>query len=167
LTIDQAIYHFISGFTSKIAGTERGIVEPQPTFSACYGAPFLPRDPSVYGNLLRQRLIHSKANCWLVNTGWTGGSYGEGIRMPLKETRKILTSVLDNTILNSNFRIDENFGFQVPLKIEGVDGKILNPRETWIDKNKYDDQSKKLVKMFIENFSKYEELENLSKILVL
>ena len=167
LTVDQAIYHFISGFTSKIAGTERGIVEPQPTFSACYGAPFLPRDPSVYGNLLNDRLLNSKANCWLVNTGWTGGPYGEGVRMPLKETRKILTSVLNDTIFNSKFRIDENFGFQVPLDIDGVEKKILNPKETWNDKNKYDQQSKKLVKMFIDNFVKYEKLEKFSKILVL
>ena len=165
LTVDQAIYHFISGFTAKIAGTEKDIFEPQPTFSACYGAPFLPRHPSVYGKLLEERLLDSGAICWLVNTGWTGGSYGHGTRMPIKETRAILSSILNGSIMESEFRSDDDFGFTIPCEINGVNKEILNPRNTWNDKLNYDKKAKELLSMFIENFKKYENLDKYSKIL--
>ncbi len=152
----QAMYHFLSGYTAKVAGTEKGVTEPEATFSTCFGAPFMPRHPSVYGNLLRDLIARHNVNCWLVNTGWTGGTYGIGSRMPLKATRAMLSAALDGTLNNSEFRIDPNFGFEVPLSIDGVDDKILNPRSTWNDPQAYDIQAHGLVEMFIDNFAKFE-----------
>ncbi len=157
LTPAQAMYHFLSGFTSKVAGTERGVTEPQPTFSTCFGAPFMPRRPEAYGALLRDKIAESGAHCWLVNTGWTGGAYGTGSRMPIKATRALLTAALDGSLNKGEFRKDVNFGFDVPVTLAGVDDKLLNPRETWADPAGYDANAAKLVQMFSDNFAQYEE----------
>ena len=155
LTPAQAMYHFLSGFTSKVAGTERGVTEPEPTFSTCFGAPFMPRRPEAYGNLLRDKIAKHGATCWLVNTGWTGGAYGTGSRMPIKATRALLTAALDGSLNDATFRKDENFGFDVPVTVKGVDAALLDPRSTWADGNAYDAQAEKLVEMFAENFQQY------------
>ena len=157
LTPAQAMYHFLSGFTSKVAGTERGVTEPEPTFSTCFGAPFMPRRPEVYGNLLREKIAKHGATCWLVNTGWTGGAYGTGSRMPIKATRALLTAALDGTLAEAKFRKDSNFGFEVPVSMPGVADILLDPRRTWDNPESYDRQAKKLVNMFAENFAQYED----------
>lgn len=157
LTPSQAMYHFLSGYTAKVAGTEKGMGnEPQATFSTCFGAPFMPRHPSVYGTLLRDKISKHGTTCWLVNTGWTGGAYGDGNRMPIKATRALLAAALDGSLNNVEMRTDPNFGFEVPVEVPGVDTAILDPRETWSDKAAYDKQAQKLVQMFIENFEKFE-----------
>ncbi len=155
LTPAQAMYHFLSGFTSKVAGTERGVTEPVPTFSTCFGAPFMPRRPEVYGKLLQAKIAKHGAVCWLVNTGWTGGAYGVGQRMPIKATRSLLTAALDGSLSKGGFRRDPNFGFEVPGAVAGVDGALLNPRQTWADGAAYDAQARKLVDMFATNFGQY------------
>ena len=155
LTPAQAMYHFLSGFTSKVAGTERGVTEPEPTFSTCFGAPFMPRRPEEYGNLLRDKIAKHGATCWLVNTGWTGGAYGTGSRMPIKATRALLTAALDGSLAEAKFRKDPNFGFDVPIAVDGVDGTLLDPRGTWADADAYDAQAQKLVQMFADNFEQY------------
>jgi phosphoenolpyruvate carboxykinase (ATP) len=157
LTPDQAMYHFLSGYTARVAGTEIGVTEPDATFSTCFGAPFMPRHPAVYGNLLKERIALGGVDCWLVNTGWTGGSYGIGHRMPIKATRALLNAALDGSLNNAEFRTDPNFGFQVPVAVQGVDAAILNPRETWADKAAYDATAKKLVGQFIDNFAQFED----------
>ncbi|MBL9073782.1 phosphoenolpyruvate carboxykinase [Tabrizicola sp.] len=151
----QAMYHFLSGFTSKAAGTERGITEPQPTFSTCFGAPFMPRRPEVYGKLLQAKIAKHGASCWLVNTGWTGGAYGTGKRMPIRATRALLAAALDGSLANASFRKDPNFGFEVPVSVPGVDAALLDPRRTWADPAAYDAQARKLVEMFQKNFAQY------------
>ncbi len=155
MTPAQAMYHFLSGFTAKVAGTERGVTEPEPTFSTCFGAPFMPRRPEVYGHLLREKIAHHKATCWLVNTGWTGGPYGTGHRMPIKATRALLRAALDGSLGNVEFRRDPNFGFEVPVAVPGVDSALLDPRQTWAKPGAYDAQALKLVGMFAENFEQY------------
>lgn len=156
LTPAQAMYHFLSGYTAKVAGTEKGVTEPQATFSTCFGAPFIPRHPSEYGNLLRDLIAKHNVDCWLVNTGWTSGAYGVGHRMPIRDTRALLHAALDGSLKGAEFRTDANFGFAVPVAVDGVDGKILNPRDTWADKAAYDAQAAKLVQMFIDNFGSFE-----------
>ncbi len=156
LTPAQAMYHFLSGYTAKVAGTEKGVTEPEATFSTCFGAPFMPRHPSEYGNLLRDLIARHNVDCWLVNTGWTGGAYGTGSRMPIKATRALLTAALDGSLNRSSFRVDPNFGFEVPVEVAGVDSAILDPRSTWKDKAAYDAQAGRLVGMFIDNFAKFE-----------
>jgi phosphoenolpyruvate carboxykinase (ATP) len=156
LTPDQAMYHFLSGYTAKVAGTEIGVTEPEATFSTCFGAPFMPRHPSVYGNLLKERIARGHVDCWLVNTGWTGGKYGVGKRMPIKATRALLNAALDGSLKNAEFRKDPYFGFDVPVEVPGVDSSILNPRDTWPNAEEYDAMAAKLVGLFIENFSKFE-----------
>jgi phosphoenolpyruvate carboxykinase (ATP) len=156
LTPAQAMYHFLSGYTAKVAGTEKGVTEPEATFSTCFGAPFMPRHPSEYGNLLRDLIAAHQVDCWLVNTGWTGGAYGIGKRMPIKATRALLTAALDGSLKTARFRTDANFGFQVPVDVPGVDSAILNPRSTWADGHAYDVQARKLVDMFVANFAKFE-----------
>jgi phosphoenolpyruvate carboxykinase (ATP) len=151
----QAMYHFLSGFTSKVAGTERGITEPQPTFSTCFGAPFMPRRPEVYGKLLRDYIAKTGAQCWLVNTGWTGGAFGQGSRMPIKATRALLTAALTGALNAGSFKKDPNFGFEVPQAVLGIDAGLLDPRSTWADPNAYDAQARKLTSMFSENFAQY------------
>jgi phosphoenolpyruvate carboxykinase (ATP) len=155
LTPAQAMYHFLSGFTSKVAGTERGITEPQPTFSTCFGAPFMPRRPEVYGNLLREKIAKHGATCWLVNTGWTGGAYGTGSRMPIRATRALLDSALNGSLSEAKFRKDPNFGFSVPTSVPGVAEVLLDPRRTWENTEAYDAQASKLVQMFADNFEQY------------
>ncbi len=155
LTPAQAMYHFLSGFTAKVAGTERGVTEPEPTFSTCFGAPFMPRRPEAYGNLLREKIAKHGSTCWLVNTGWTGGAYGTGKRMPIKATRGLLTAALDGSLNNVEFRKDPNFRFDVPVEVHDVDNTLLDPRGTWSDPAAYDAQAQKLVGMFAENFGQY------------
>lgn len=149
------MYHFLSGYTARVAGTEIGVTEPTATFSTCFGAPFMPRHPSVYGNLLRERIAKGSVTCWLVNTGWTGGKYGVGSRMPIKATRALLNAALDGSLNNAEFRIDPNFGFEVPVAVDGVDSKILDPRSTWADGADYDATAKKLVSQFVDNFAQF------------
>jgi phosphoenolpyruvate carboxykinase (ATP) len=157
LSPSQAMYHFLSGYTAKVAGTEKGLgSEPQATFSTCFGAPFMPRHPSVYGNMLRDLIAKHGVSCWLLNTGWTGGKFGVGHRMPIKATRALLDAALSGTLASQPMRTDALFGFQVPLALPGVDPKILNPRETWADKAAYDAQARALVDMFRANFAKFE-----------
>jgi phosphoenolpyruvate carboxykinase (ATP) len=155
LTPDQAMYHFLSGYTAKVAGTEIGVTEPEATFSTCFGAPFMPRHPSVYGNLLKERIAKGEVDCWLVNTGWTGGKYGIGKRMPIKETRALLNAALDGSLKKVEFRKDPNFGFEVPCDVPGVDSKLLDPRKTWANKDEYDRTAAKLVDLFVENFAQF------------
>ncbi len=158
LTPSQAMYHFLSGYTAKVAGTEKGMGnEPQATFSTCFGAPFMPRHPSVYGNMLRELIAKHNVDCWLVNTGWTGGKFGTGKRMPIKATRALLNAALSGELKGQPMRLDPAFGFEVPTALEGVDPKILDPRETWADKAAYDLQARALVKMFRDNFAKFEQ----------
>ena len=161
LTPAQAMYHFLSGYTAKVAGTERGVTEPEATFSTCFGAPFMPRHPAEYGDLLRRLIAQHDVDCWLVNTGWTGGAYGTGRRMPIRTTRALLTAALDGSLGGAGFRADPNFGFAVPVSAAGigvdiVDPKMLDPRETWTDKAAYDRQAKRLVDMFTANFARFE-----------
>ena len=155
LTPAQAIYHFLSGFTSKVAGTESGITDPEPTFSTCFGAPFMPLRPEIYGKLLKEKISSHRVQCWLVNTGWTGGQYGVGSRMPIQATRALLTAALNGSLINTNYRIDPFFHFEVPSAVAGVDNKLLNPRETWENPGEYEDHARKLVKMFKKNFEQY------------
>ncbi len=157
LTPDQAMYHFLSGYTARVAGTEIGVTEPDATFSTCFGAPFMPRHPSVYGNLLKERIARGNVDCWLVNTGWTGGKYGVGNRMPIKATRALLNAALDGSLNDAEFRTDPNFGFKVPVAVPGVDAAILDPRETWADKAAYDATAARLVDLFVENFAQFAE----------
>jgi phosphoenolpyruvate carboxykinase (ATP) len=151
----QAMYHFLSGFTAKAAGTERGVTEPQPTFSTCFGAPFMPRRPEVYGKLLQAKIARTGAACWLVNTGWTGGAYGTGRRMPIRATRALLAAALDGTLAGAAFRRDPVFGFEVPVAAPGVEAALLDPRSTWADPAAYDAQAARLVGMFQRNFAQY------------
>ncbi|MFN6979696.1 MAG: phosphoenolpyruvate carboxykinase, partial [Gemmobacter sp.] len=155
LTPAQAMYHFLSGFTAKTAGTERGVTEPTPTFSTCFGAPFMPRRPEVYGKLLQDKIARHGSTCWLVNTGWTGGAYGTGRRMPIRATRALLRAALDGSLAGAAFRRDPNFGFEVPVAVPGVEAGLLDPRSTWANGAAYDMQAAKLVKMFADNFAQY------------
>jgi len=159
LTPDQAMYHFLSGYTARVAGTEIGVTEPEATFSTCFGAPFMPRHPSVYGNLLKERIAKGGVTCWLVNTGWTGGKATmPGIkRMPIKATRALLNAALDGSLNDVEFRTDPNFGFQVPVAVSGVEPGILDPRASWADKDEYDRTAQKLVGQFIDNFAQFED----------
>ncbi len=152
----QAMYHFLSGYTAKVAGTEKGVTEPQATFSACFGAPFMPRHPSVYGNLLRDLIEKHHVDCWLVNTGWTGGKYGTGRRMPIRVTRRLLAAALDGSLNRANFRSDPYFGLAVPTRVPGVEPHILEPIKTWASKAEFAETAKRLIGMFKENFVKFE-----------
>lgn len=157
LTPAQAMYMFLSGYTAKVAGTEKGLGnEPQATFSTCFGAPFMPRHPSEYGKLLGELIDRHDVKCWLVSTGWTGGPHGEGTRMPIKETRALLAAALDGSLASAPMRVDPVFGFEVPEGVPGVDARILDPRGTWDDPAAYDAQAAKLAQMFVENFKIYE-----------
>jgi phosphoenolpyruvate carboxykinase (ATP) len=156
LTPQQAMYHFLSGYTAKVAGTERGVTEPQATFSTCFGAPFMPRHPSEYGELLRKKIAEHGSTCWLISTGWTGGPFGTGKRMPIKATRALLSAALSGQLDKVQFRTDPNFGFEVPVDVPGVPSALLDPRSTWDDKAAYDAQAKKLVGMFRKNFERFE-----------
>jgi phosphoenolpyruvate carboxykinase (ATP) len=157
LTPDQAIYHFLSGYTAKVAGTEKGLVGVQPEFSTCFGAPFLPRHPSVYADLLKEYIKKHTVDCWLVNSGWTGGKYGVGRRMPIKATRTLLTAALDGSLKSADFRTDPYFGFSVPTSVPGVEPHLLNPMKTWKDKAEFDKTARELVGMFQKNFTQFEK----------
>jgi phosphoenolpyruvate carboxykinase (ATP) len=156
LTRDQALYWFLSGFTAKLAGTEIGVKEPQPTFSACFGAPFLPQPPSVYARLLGEKLDRLGATVWLVNTGWTGGPYGVGHRMPIHATRALLDAVLSDGLAGVEYRTDPVFGFEVPAAVPGVSTSLLDPRLTWADPTAYDVKARELARMFRENFERFD-----------
>jgi len=153
----QAEYHFLSGYTAKVAGTERGVTEPQATFSTCFGAPFMPLHPTVYGNLLRELVAAHKVDCWLVNTGWTGGSVGVGHRMPIRVTRKLLHAVLDGSLHDAKFKVDPHFGLAHPVEAPGIEADVLDPVETWKDKDAFANTAAKLVAMFRDNFRKFED----------
>jgi phosphoenolpyruvate carboxykinase (ATP) len=155
LSRDQAMFYFLSGFTAKLAGTEIGVDEPQPTFSACFGAPFLPQAPMVYAEMLGEKLEEHGARVWLVNTGWTGGPFGEGQRMPIAATRALLRAALGGALDDADYRLDPVFGFEVPLDVPGVDAALLDPRSTWRDPDAYDERAEKLARMFRENFEQF------------
>ncbi|MCU0496909.1 MAG: phosphoenolpyruvate carboxykinase [Anaerolineae bacterium] len=155
LTPEQAMYHFLSGYTAKVAGTEKGVTEPQATFSACFGAPFLPLHPTVYADLLREKITQHQADVWLVNTGWSGGAYGVGSRMKIAYTRAIISAVLDGSLSQATFENEPFFGLAIPAECPGVPSEILNPRTTWADQNAYDAQAQKLANMFSENAKKF------------
>jgi phosphoenolpyruvate carboxykinase (ATP) len=158
LTRDQAMYWFLSGFTSKLAGTEIGVTEPQPTFSACFGSPFLPQPPAVYARMLGDKLDrHAHAAVWLVNTGWTGGPFGEGQRMPIQATRTLLDAAISGDLDNVRYRIDATFGFEVPVEVPGVATRLLDPRSTWGDPGAYDRKASDLARMFQDNFARFAE----------
>ncbi|WP_375462352.1 phosphoenolpyruvate carboxykinase [uncultured Methylobacterium sp.] len=156
LTGAEAMYHFLSGYTAKVAGTERGLTGPEATFSTCFGAPFMPRHPSVYGNLLRDLIARHSVDCWLVNTGWTGGGVGTGRRMPIRVTRRLLVAALDGSLSRTEFRRDPYFGFAVPVSVPGVEPHILQPVKTWSNKAQFTETATRLVAMFKENFKRFE-----------
>ena len=151
----QAVYHFLSGFTAKVAGTEKGVKDPEPTFSACFGAPFMPRHPAAYGRLLRELIAEHDVACWLVNTGWTGGPFGIGRRMPLQWTRTLLDAALGGELADVPFRMDPRFGFDVPMAVRDIPAAALDPVETWPDKGAFARQADRLVRMFIANFERF------------
>ncbi len=156
LSRDQALFYFLSGFTAKLAGTEIGVTEPQPTFSACFGAPFLPQHPTVYARMLGQKLDEHGAPVWLVNTGWTGGPFGEGSRMPIAATRALLAAALSGELADAETREDPVFGFQVPVSVRGVDPGLLDPRSTWGDPDSYDRKARELARMFRDNIERFD-----------
>ncbi|MFA7534689.1 MAG: phosphoenolpyruvate carboxykinase (ATP) [Desulfuromonadales bacterium] len=155
LTREQAMYYFLSGYTAKVAGTERGVTEPQATFSACFGEAFLPLHPTVYAQLLGEKMARHGVNAYLVNTGWTGGGYGVGKRMSIKATRACVNAILEGGIEKAEFEQTRWFRLNIPKALPGVDSALLNPRNSWADKEKYDATANKLAGMFIENFKKY------------
>ena len=156
LTPAEAMYHFLSGYTAKVAGTEKGLKGPEATFSTCFGAPFMPRHPSVYGNLLRDLIARHHVDCWLVNTGWTGGGVTTGgRRMPIRVTRRLLTAALDGSLAKADYRRDPYFGFAVPTSVPGVEPHILYPVKTWQDKAAFAETAKQLLTMFQENFKRF------------
>lgn len=157
LSFDQAMYHFISGYTAKVAGTEVGVTEPQSTFSACFGEAFLPKHPYIYAKMLAEKVEKYGSNVWLVNTGWSGGQYGVGKRMSLKVTRAILDAIHDGSLEKEQYETIPGFNLSVPKKCSGVDAKILNPINTWEHKSVFTLTSKKLAGQFIDNFEKYKD----------
>jgi len=157
LTPEQAMYHFISGYTAKVAGTEAGITEPQATFSACFGAPFMVLHPSRYAELLADKIRRHKVNCWLVNTGWSGGPYGIGERMEIKHTRALLEAALNGSLNKVTYEEDPIFGLQIPSNCPGVPQEILKPKNTWADKEAYDSKAEYLARLFTDNFKQFED----------
>jgi phosphoenolpyruvate carboxykinase (ATP) len=155
LSREQALYYFLSGFTAKLAGTEIGVTEPQPTFSTCFGAPFLPQPPAVYAHMLGDKLEAHRATVWLVNTGWTGGPFGEGERMPIAATRALLHAALSGVLDGVEYRRDPIFGLDVPIACPGVDAALLDPRSTWRDPDAYDAKARELAAMFRDNFERF------------
>lgn len=155
LTKEQAMYQFISGYTAKVAGTEAGVTEPKPTFSACFGAPFLPLHPGKYAEMLGKKMQQHQVNVWLINTGWTGGPYGVGRRMKLSYTRAMIAEVLHGNLDDVETEIDPIFGVAVPKAVNGVPSEVLKPKNTWADKQAYDEKAKYLAGLFVQNFEKY------------
>ena len=162
LTPEMAMYHFLSGYTAKVAGTERGITEPVATFSTCFGAPFMPQYPTIYAELLGEKLKTHNAQAWLVNTGWSGGAYGTGERIDLPVTRRMLTAILDGELEDTIFSPDPNFKILIPSEVPGVETTILNPKNTWKDQEAYDIKANELINLFKNNFVKYESFGNYS-----
>ena len=156
LTPEQAMYHSISGYTAKVAGTERGVTEPQATFSACFGAPFMPLHPTVYAELLADKIRKHNSDVWLLNTGWTGGPHGEGHRMELPHTRQMLSEALEGNLDDATFDIDPVFGLAIPQSVEGIPNEVLIPKNTWSDQEAYDQKAEELAGMFAENFKQFE-----------
>jgi phosphoenolpyruvate carboxykinase (ATP) len=157
LTPGQAAFHFISGYTAKVAGTEAGVTEPTMTFSACFGAPFMPLHPTHYAEMLSRKMQEAKVNVWLVNTGWSGGAYGTGKRMSLKYTRALITAALNGDLSHVDYRVHEQFGLAMPKTCTGVPAEILDPRNTWKDKDAYDQTANYLANAFMQNFEKYSD----------
>ena len=157
LNSGQAMYHFLSGYTAKVAGTERGVTEPQATFSACFGAAFLTLHPTVYADLLQKKIEEHDCNVYLVNTGWVGGGYGVGERISIKNTRNCIDAILNGSINDAEFNKDKLFQFDVPVELEGVSREICRPSEAWEDKRLYIKQAQKLANMFIDNYDKYKD----------
>ena len=157
LSASQAAYHFISGYTAKVAGTEVGVTEPEATFSACFGEPFMPMHPGVYADLLSKKMAEHGSTAWLINTGWSGGSYGVGKRMKIKHTRAMLNAALDGALNNVEFTKDERFGFDIPTSCPGVPSEVLIPKQTWTNDDEYDITANKLVDMFNKNFERYSQ----------
>ena len=157
LTPEGAMYHFLSGYTARVAGTERGVTEPKATFSTCFGAPFLPLNPNVYAKMLGERIARHKARVWLVNTGWTGGPPGVGSRMKIAYTRAMLTAALSGQLDNVTYKKHDIFNLDIPTTCPGVPDSVLDPRSTWPDKNAYDEQARKLAGMFVDNFKAFEK----------
>jgi phosphoenolpyruvate carboxykinase (ATP) len=156
LTPAQAMYHFLSGYTAKVAGTEKGLgAEPAATFSTCFGAPFLPRRPEVYGRMLADLIARHGAECWLVNTGWTGGSYGVGKRMSIQHTRALLRAALDGSLKGARYAVEPFFGLTVPQDVPGIPNEVLDPRQAWVDKAAYDRTARELVGRFERNFAEF------------
>ena len=155
LTPEQAMYHFLSGYTAKVAGTEAGVTEPQATFSTCFGAPFMALHPSVYAGLLKEKIAKHKSHCWLVNTGWSGGGPGVGSRMKIAYSRALVNAALDGTLAKGEFEQDPFFGLSIPKACPGVPAEVLNPRNVWKDKAKYDATAKDLVERFRKNFEQF------------
>jgi phosphoenolpyruvate carboxykinase (ATP) len=155
LTKPQAMFYFVSGYTAKVAGTEIGVSEPQATFSACFGAPFLPQPPVVYARMLGEKLVEHGSRVWLVNTGWTGGQFGEGERMPIEATRALLHAALSGALESVEYRADPIFGFEIPVEVPAVDSRLLDPRSTWADAEAYDRKARELARMFRDNFERY------------
>jgi phosphoenolpyruvate carboxykinase (ATP) len=156
LTPEQAMYHFLSGYTAKVAGTEKGVTEPTATFSTCFGAPFMVHHPTVYAKLLGERIAKHEVTCWLVNTGWTGGAYGVGKRMSIAHTRAMVNAALDGSLNGATFEPEPFFGLSIPTALHDVPADVLNPRNAWSDKAAYDAQARKLAGLFFENFKKFE-----------
>jgi len=155
LSSAQAMYHFLSGYTAKVAGTEAGVKEPKATFSACFGAPFMPLHPGVYAKLLGEKIERHGVDCWLVNTGWSGGGYGDGNRMSISHTRALVHGALDGTLAEVPMVQDPIFGLSIPKRCDGVPPEILTPRKTWVDPHAYDAKAKELAHLFHENFERY------------
>jgi phosphoenolpyruvate carboxykinase (ATP) len=156
LTPDGAMYHFLSGYTARVAGTEKGVTEPKATFSTCFGAPFLPLNPNVYAQMLGDKIARHQSRVWLVNTGWTGGPYGVGSRMKISHTRAMITAALGGQLDKVQYQRHPIFNIDVPASCPGVPSEVLDPRSTWKDAAGYDEQARKLAKMFIENFKTFE-----------
>ena len=158
LTPEQTMYHFISGYTAKVAGTEVGVTEPRAEFSACFGAPFLVWHPTKYAELLAEKMRRHSASAWLVNTGWIGGAYGVGKRIPLQYTRAIIDAIHEGRLADVQTRDDNVFGLQIPVAVPGVPEEILDPRRTWPDAESYDRAAWELANRFRENFRTYEDV---------
>ncbi|MGH9483139.1 MAG: phosphoenolpyruvate carboxykinase (ATP), partial [Terriglobales bacterium] len=156
LSVPQAIYHFLSGYTAKLAGTEAGVTQPKATFSTCFGEPFLPLDPMVYAKMLGERVTAHRARCWLINTGWTGGGYGVGSRMPLEQTRAMVRAALDGQLDAAETTPDPIFGLPIPAAVPGVPSSVLNPRNTWRSAAAYEQAAKELASLFRKNFERFQ-----------
>jgi phosphoenolpyruvate carboxykinase (ATP) len=154
------MYHFLSGYTAKVAGTEKGLgKEPVACFSACFGLPFMPRNPKVYAEMLKEKINNSEVNCWLVNTGWTGGAYGTGERMSIKYTRAMINAALSGELAKIETTTDEFFGLHIPTNCPGVPSDVLNPQSTWSDKKAYAETAHKVLNMFADNFIQFEDMD--------